>query len=218
MRSEIGRMELGERIRAARIKAGLSQAQLAQKIRVSRTAVGQWEDNKTAPKRKHVLALAVALKVPPAVFTYFGGGTVEPIKEGENQSSVVLIQWSELRQIYGGELAMSALMDPEMIETDIPDATAKCVALRIQDASMEPTFQAGEIVIVDYRERPGSDDCVVARLPGGEHVFRHYVPRRSGAFDLVAENPEWETITANSQNPVEIIAVMVEHRRRRRAS
>lgn len=40
-------MNLGMRIRTARIRAGLSQADLAQHIGVSRTAVANWESSKS---------------------------------------------------------------------------------------------------------------------------------------------------------------------------
>lgn len=54
-----GGMSPGKRIRAARLAASItSQEALAGKIGVSRSAVNQWENDKTAPDREHMLLLA----------------------------------------------------------------------------------------------------------------------------------------------------------------
>ncbi|WP_157663106.1 helix-turn-helix transcriptional regulator [Geobacillus thermodenitrificans] len=42
-------MTLGEKIKKARIEAGLSQEQLSEKLGVSRSAVAKWESGKGLP-------------------------------------------------------------------------------------------------------------------------------------------------------------------------
>ena len=54
---------VGKRIRQARVLAGLTQEQLAEKIGVSRTAVVRWEAAETEPTLEHLLALATSLRV-----------------------------------------------------------------------------------------------------------------------------------------------------------
>ena len=51
-------MTLGEKIRAARRKCGLSQEQLAEKMSVSRSAIAKWELNKTEPTASALIALS----------------------------------------------------------------------------------------------------------------------------------------------------------------
>lgn len=51
-------MTLGERIRAHRKRAGLSQEQLAEQIGVSRQAVTKWESGKSTPGTGHLFRLA----------------------------------------------------------------------------------------------------------------------------------------------------------------
>lgn len=53
-------MDLGMRIRSARIRAGLSQAELAIQISVSRTAVANWESSKsrTRPSSERLEAIS----------------------------------------------------------------------------------------------------------------------------------------------------------------
>lgn len=56
-------MTAGEKIREARTRAGLSQEQLAQKLRVSRSAVAKWETGKGLPDVENLKALSQLLHV-----------------------------------------------------------------------------------------------------------------------------------------------------------
>ncbi|MDQ7991402.1 MAG: helix-turn-helix transcriptional regulator, partial [Propionicimonas sp.] len=55
---------MSDRIRKARVTAGLSQAQLAQETGVCRSAVAQWErDGGTCPSVQHLARIAVVTQV-----------------------------------------------------------------------------------------------------------------------------------------------------------
>lgn len=54
---------VGKRIRQARVLAGLTQEQLAEKIGISRTAVVRWEAAETEPTLEHLIALTELLHV-----------------------------------------------------------------------------------------------------------------------------------------------------------
>ena len=54
---------LGKRIRTARIQAGYTQEDVAEKVGVSRTAVSQWEIGDIEPKISNLIAVAEALNV-----------------------------------------------------------------------------------------------------------------------------------------------------------
>lgn len=97
------------------------------------------------------------------------------------------------------------------------DFSKSCVALEIGDDSMLPEFVEGEEVVIDPNLRPESDDdCVLVRLPDGSVVFRRYRARSQGAFDLVAESPDFQTISIRPDDGHEFLGTMVEHRKRRR--
>ena len=57
-------MQIGERIKAARKKAGLTQKQLGGKMGISYQAVAQWENDLRNPKIESLRAIANALEVP----------------------------------------------------------------------------------------------------------------------------------------------------------
>ena len=54
---------LGNRIRAAREQAGLTQDKLAELVGVSRTAVARWENGDIEPKLKNLIILSKQLHV-----------------------------------------------------------------------------------------------------------------------------------------------------------
>lgn len=56
-------MTTGERIQAARKKAGLTQAELAEKLGISPVGVSQWERNTRNPKYETLQKIAEALSV-----------------------------------------------------------------------------------------------------------------------------------------------------------
>lgn len=55
---------LGDRLRKARIDAGLTQAQLEEHAGISRRSAVNYEQGKTAPGRKELIAWSVATGVP----------------------------------------------------------------------------------------------------------------------------------------------------------
>jgi len=210
-------MTVGERIRIAREKLGLTQVQLAKKVGVSRGAIWQWESDRTQQiRRDKVPRLAAVLGLDPTALSPFGGGGVSPVDRANKPSYVVLLSWSDLEAISaGGKMKMSALKKPGYIEVDV-DISPEARALRIDDGSMEPGFKKRDIIILDPNLEPREGDHVLVRLQQtGEHLFRRYVARARGAYDLLAENPDYPTVTINAKFPAEMMGVLVEHRKKR---
>lgn len=56
---------MGERIRAARERAGLTQKQLAIAVGVDPSAVSYWENGQTVPTINNLVKIAGILGVPP---------------------------------------------------------------------------------------------------------------------------------------------------------
>ena len=56
-------MKLTAMLRQARDDAGLTQAELARKVRVHRTAVSQWETGAKVPTLAHLIQVCRVLKI-----------------------------------------------------------------------------------------------------------------------------------------------------------
>jgi len=66
MRRGSGDKVVGDRIRQARKAAGLTQAQLAERVRVSEGIVQMWENARRTPSLPMVQAIALELMIDPA--------------------------------------------------------------------------------------------------------------------------------------------------------
>lgn len=209
-------MTVGRRIREARKNMGLSGAELARRVGVSRNAVSKWERDQSLPETETVMKLAEVLGVPAIRLSPYGGDSVTPILKRSLTVRVPMLQWEELDDWAGGKLDMTADVDRQYIQADI-DTDENSIALRIKDESMTPEFRVNDTILIDPSDSPQDGDCVLVRIAKtNQTVFRYYVPRRGGAYDLKADNPEWPTVTVNSSNPARILGVLFEHRRKRR--
>jgi len=226
-------VSVADQIRSGRLAKGFSQEQLAELLGVSRTAIINWENPEKAPQnlKPHIIIeLARILGKPRSAFTRFGGDAAATTGD-MCRHAIVLLSWEDLKHVaVGGNVRKDVIRKPDFIEVS-EDISQKALAFSIKDDSMEPEFHASDEIIIDPDLKPGSsDDFVLVRLKNGEHLFRRYRPRASRAnfkvwvtlpitsqsYDLVAENPEWSTVSVTSQSPASILGTMVEHRRKRR--
>jgi transcriptional regulator with XRE-family HTH domain len=210
-------MTVGERIRARRKELGLSQTRLAKLVGVSRGSVQQWESGKIEQIRPDKIPkLAAVLDIDMSLLTLFGAGGVTPLDKKQKTRAVRLIEWDDLRQLVRGKMKPSALKTKRYIEVDL-EISAECFALRIADHSMADEFAPPDVIILNPTLTPEQDDFVLVRInKTGEEVFRRYVQRRGGAYDLVPEDGKWPTVTINDSNPGELLGVLEEHRKKRR--
>jgi len=121
----------------------------------------------------------------------------------------------------------------EYLLSDRDDLSIRTFALEIRGDSMMPppgsgeeSFNEGDRIIVDCNVTPLPGDFVVAKNgPDGEHgkhaaTFKKYRPRGMDeqgreVFELVPLNPDYPTMRSDRQR-IDIIGVMVEHRRYRK--
>ena len=55
--------------------------------------------------------------------------------------------------------------------------------------SMEPTLQARDRLLIDYRKRPRVGDVVVAAFPDGTRAVKRITERRDDGWWLESDNP-----------------------------
>ena len=60
----MNKAETGKRIKLARVGLGLSQAALAEKLKVSQATVALWESGATFPKASNLVELSELLDIP----------------------------------------------------------------------------------------------------------------------------------------------------------
>lgn len=218
-------MSVGMHIKNLREAKCWSKAALARELTkakgrtVPRESVSRWESGDDHPQRENIKALAKVFDRPEREFEEFGGGdTGRPSVAGKR--TIPLLSWLDLKHVGPeGIVARQALRKAPEIEVDdaVPD---HAYALTIQDTSMSDRFMPGDEIIIDPKVEPVHDaadpDFVLVRLTTGQVIFRQYVLRAPGAFDLVGLNPRCKTESVTPNEPAELLGTMIEHRRKRR--
>lgn len=205
---------IGQIIRDARERLQWSQERLAKEVGVSRAAVGQWENNETAPTRKHAPTVAKALGLAIGAIDPRHLQSVSTVDSATFGRTIPIISWDSLTK-------MGRTGPQEGTLTVDPDTPADAQALRVIDDAMAPDMVTGELIVMSPSVTPIRDDIVIAQINGGHPLLRRYIPRgndRLGqpVFDLISTAPDWPTITVNSSNPGNILGVVVSHVRKLR--
>ncbi|MCD6039766.1 MAG: hypothetical protein K0S27_1166 [Gammaproteobacteria bacterium] len=221
----------GDRIKKARLESGLSQealakamSQLADKKRISRTAITQWESSKTKGiEAANLLKAAKVLNIEPD-WLQFGTGRMRPQLEmqqlhfDDNARFVPLLSYTQAMNAM--EKNRDVLPQVGLDEQLAQVASSLSFALLIKDNSMSPLFASGDIVIVDPSIRPSPGEFVVAKIKDHDGiVFRKYrLLYMNGAhqFELIAINEDWGKIVIHNETDGEIIGTLIEHRSKRR--
>lgn len=102
-------MTLGEKIRVARKRCGLSQGQLAEKLCVSRSAIAKWETDKGMPDVENLKLLARLLSV-----------SVDSLLDDRDESPSALIREPYRLALYGR--GCRKVKKDRMMREKFPDA------------------------------------------------------------------------------------------------
>jgi SOS-response transcriptional repressor LexA len=201
-------MEIAELIRRRRKELHMSQQQLADEVGVSRAEIGQWESGITGPTRRNAPKLAKALQLELSALSHFLAQPVSEVDTSSEGRHVPVMGWAD----FINNARVSGTTPRIWVGSEVPN---DAVALRVPDDALAPEYNPGDVIIVSRAETPNKGDAVVAYLDG-RGLLRKYEPRgrdRTGTFvfDLLSTSPDWPTITCNSHNPGNILAVVVGH-------
>ena len=129
-------MKIGKRIRQLRIRNGLTQAELAERLGIQQSAIAHWEAGNTRPSTERLAQLAGAL-----------GTTVDRIvatsDDGEPPTTGCFIPI--LTHSDTGEGASTQTCIPLSVAADHPHA----IAFPVTDASMDLVALPGMVTICD---------------------------------------------------------------------
>lgn len=213
---------VGKMIHDARLRLGLTQEELAARLSVTRQAVGNWEKDINLPKGRRAAKVAAALNIAPSSLDPFAFGSAIPIDASGELFTIPVIPLKDLAQIGEGVSDMIEVLQKLSIAAlGVPSELKDCFCVQITDDSMTPDYRIGDEAIID----PGVDaidgDDVLAVFAGKSALLRRFRDRgRDSAggrvFDLVTPNADHVTVTVNSNQPGQLVGVVVEKRLKRR--
>ena len=201
-------------LKAARTKAGYTQAEVGEKIGVTQSTYSYWESGKSKIDNKTLAQLATLYG---ASIDYLVGRTGGYLRETP-PPSLDAIRVPVLGCIQAG-VPIEAIEDIEGWE-ELPAHMAsggrEYFALRIRGDSMNSKYEDGDVVIFRRQETCDSgDDCAVM-VNGDDATFKR-VRRGPGGIILAPLNPTYEPLHFTNKQieelPVVVLGVAIELRR-----
>lgn len=189
-----------------RMRANLSQSELAEKLGVAASTISMYEVGKREPDFETEERIADFFNTD--LNTLRG-------RDNESKSGVII---NVLGRVAAGIPieAIENIIDTEEITEEMA-RTGKFFGLRIQGDSMEPDIHDGDIVIVRQQEDAESDEIVIALINGNDGVCKR-LKKYKNSIALVSINANYEPMYFTnediSEKPVRIVGKVVELRRK----
>lgn len=196
-----------------RKELGLTQAETALAVGVSRVSISQWEKGETSPKGVNLHKLANVLKCDPSWLLTGQGSPVPANTEPSNveagpelQGAYPVISW-----VQAGD--WSQIHEINRLEADHYPCPVKCskqtFLLKVCGMSMSPVFNEGELIFVDPDVQPTNGKYVIARLDDeNEATFKQLIIESGHKF-LKAANPDWPTKIQPINGNCTIVGVVI---------
>ena len=188
-------MEFGDKLRALRTKAGLTQLDIAEKLDVSAAAIGAWENGRAKPRLTKLGQLAELL------------GTSAADLMGEDASEAAISGTSRMVPLLGfahmGEPCdEGALADEVEVPAAIADAHPRGFMVHAQGGCMDNRFPHDALLLVDPDMEPANGQPVLAETEDFGAVVRNYT-RGTSTVMLTADSHsgEYDDILAGPDDP-----------------
>lgn len=211
---------IGETIRQLRIQNGLTQKELADKLHLRHTTLGNYERGEREPDAATIEAIADFFGVPVSDFFGRSGTTTSgnpkgpmtvadafhlnpPKQHGLDDVANRMIQYIEAMQSVNSSGNVPIIGAVRcgvggLAYEDLQGAAAANVKnpseyfyLRAEGDSMEPMVFAGDLVLVHIQDDIESGDIAVVIIDGEEGVLKKFI-MRDGAVILQSFNPSYQ--------------------------
>ncbi len=187
-------MNVGERIRAIRIKKGMTQQAVADAIGITYQNISQYERGIRKPKSSTLRKIAQALDVDIWELIQFDDIEMDDWDDAPSRPLPAdLKPLTDLHRQRVPLIGRVAAGQPIMAEQDYEtyvSAPVECdAALEVQGESMKPTYLPGDIIYIKFQpDVPEGQVAVV--LIDDEATLKHVYKRPEG-LTLISDNPAY---------------------------
>ncbi|HEM5490228.1 helix-turn-helix transcriptional regulator [Streptococcus suis] len=218
-----------ERLKHRRNEKMFSQSEIASMIGINRTAFHNWENGKSIPNQKNLIALAKILDVPVTYFeseynivnNYLQLSPNNQVKAEEYVEELLLSQnTSNVTPLFSvqvlSDIQLSAglgegFFDEYETETVYSDEEqyGYDIAAWISGNSMEPVYQDGEVALI---RASGFDyDGAVYALSWNDSVYIKKLYREEEGFRMVSLNKDYSDKFIPYEDEPRIVGLVVGH-------
>ncbi len=195
-------MEFGEKLRSLRMKAGLTQLDIAEKLDVSAAAIGAWENGRAKPRLTKLGQLADLFGT--TVADLMGEDTTEAAISGTSRM-VPLLGFAHM----GEPCDEGNLADEVEVPASIADAHPRGFMVHAQGGCMDNRFPHDALLLVDPDMEPVNGQPVLAETADYGAVVRNYTRGRStvmltadshsGEYDDILAGPGDEPVVCKGR-------------------
>lgn len=215
------KMIFGERLRQARLDAGLSQDELARLVGVKQATVAEAEA--VGKSSKKILEYARALKVSPDWLAFGKGGKEVYIAELKyrNDKPSATINTNVLKipllnvvasMGKGAENFKEEVLEELTIHKSWAEKALKSYSgdhnlafIHAVGDSMHPTFNDGDILMIDTGDKSITADKIFVLAAHNRLFIKRVRQRLDGTFEISSDNPSVKTVDVlNGDHEVEI--------------
>lgn len=185
-------MSLGKRIKDLRIKAGLTQEQLAIKIGYStKTSISKIENDVLDINQSTIVALARALNTTPSIIMgWEEKETIKPLNIKSLEGLRIVPLYESVSAGFGAT-AQDYIIDyvPTVIRND--DIAARSIAIKVSGDSMYPKIEDGDIIIVQKQDTVDNRQIAVVLIDGEDALVKK-IRMSKDCVELISINPEYK--------------------------
>lgn len=162
-------MDFGQRLRSLRAKANMTQAELAQKLDVSRPAVGSWESGKIRPRLDKLSQIAELFGI--TVSELMGEESSQERSVRGTSALVPLLGWAHM----GEPVDEGELHEVVEVPAEVAAAHPHAFCVHAQGDCMDNLYPTDAILLVDPDMEPVSGCAVLAETVDHGAVVRLYM-------------------------------------------
>lgn len=186
-------MNLGKTLRRLRTQAGFTQQDIADKLDVTRVAVGQWESDRAMPRKSKLQQLADLF-----------GVTVSDLM-GE-EATTIASSSAELKKVTGGG---SSMIEPIEVPSWVATAHPRGFFV-VADEALTRRYPEGALLLVDPDVAPANNQAALFEVEG-ERICRVLLQGTSTTV-LAADATDgtWpDIVSAQGHPPIECLGAIV---------
>ena len=211
------REQIGNRITKARKALGITIKELSARTKIlSPARISNWEQGTRSPGPVEAKLLAQNLSVSASYILCLTDNLQGELTHSSGHGHRYIPVLAMVDAPRARELVVGSHTERTIVVDGFNKSQhSECLfAVVIEDNSMQPEFNAGDLVVVDAELSPKPGDYVLAYLPAKKQtIFRKYSEADGCFFQLLASNELWATVNVKQVDEVVMIGVVIEYRR-----
>ena len=210
------REQIGNRITQARKTLGITIKTLSERTKnLSPARISNWEQGTRSPGPVEAKLLAQSLNVSASYLLCLTDNPQGELTHtsGHGHRFIPVLAMTDA---HCAKELVAGLNTERTIVVDgfNKSQNSKCLfAVTVEDNSMQPQFNVGDLVVVDAELLVKPGDYVLVYLPlKKQTVLRKYGEALGSVFQLLANNELWATVNVKQADEAVVIGVVIEHR------